>query len=295
MVNTLTGLTGTLAMQAATTLGAGDALDDVLWALAIAGLLATLAGMLWNVWIVLRSDVAWGLSTILTLCVPFLWMIVYRTEKSQVRPVVLMLTGLIVFALAGYVATSREKLRLHEPPSAEGASEPRPAPRPVGYVEPPPPMAPVPEMTGKPVDLSSVMGRAQKLANSWRAEAALVSIEATMLSQGVIRTESGGTAKLIFGPGPFGAPMAKPTSFVVIYDQAGLHGAPDAARPGKSLPEPMCAPETALARAAPSTTRLALRYARDASDRPAWLVSDPAAPSAKPRGFDAQSCAPLSN
>lgn len=57
--------------------------------------------------------------------------------------------------------------------------------------------------------------------------------------------------------------------------------------------EPMCAPEAVYDAVAGSTgASLSLRYAAVARQKAVWWVLDPAAAKAKPRVFDAQTCAP---
>jgi len=144
---------------------------------------------------------------------------------------------------------------------------------------------------GSLIDLSSVMGRARRLANEWDPEAALLDIEAT-LQGGKIQPQLGGTAKLTFGPSPF-APQARRTGlFVVSYDQGGLHAAPEPGNAGVTLPEPMCAPETVLQRVAELGVRpLVLRYGLDSVKRPSWLVHPVGEPE-QLRIFEPQACGP---
>ncbi|MES1187917.1 MAG: hypothetical protein ABUL60_29130 [Myxococcales bacterium] len=146
-----------------------------------------------------------------------------------------------------------------------------------------------PDLTGEVADLSSVMGRARKLANGWQPEASLLGIEAT-LRDGKLRTSEGGRATLTFGPSPFAAAPTTGGLFVVVYDEGGLRGAPATGSPSKALPEPMCAPERVLSRITDlGDGPLLLRYALDASQRPMWLVSPTGAPE-RQRLFDPQDC-----
>ena len=62
--------------------------------------------------------------------------------------------------------------------------------------------APPPKVTGSAVDLSTVMGRARALADVWQPEAALCSIEAK-IDHGLIQTDQGASATIVFGPSPF--------------------------------------------------------------------------------------------
>ena len=158
---------------------------------------------------------------------------------------------------------------------------------------PPPPHTAVPELRGAPVDLSTVMGKARKLANQWDPDAALVGIETTLVG-GVIPTGDDALAKLTFGPSIFESARPKTGLFVVTYDTTGLTGVPVKGPPSKALPEPMCAPEVVYARiaegAAPS---LALRYAFDANDRPAWIGLVAGQPAAQARLFEPARCDPM--
>ena len=88
----------------------------------------------------------------------------------------------------------------------------------------PPRPVTIPVLDGAAVDLSTVMGRARKLADQWQRDAALLGIEAT-LAQGKIQTQDGASATLTFGPSPFEAPPLHPILFVVTYDNTGIHGA----------------------------------------------------------------------
>jgi hypothetical protein len=143
-------------------------------------------------------------------------------------------------------------------------------------------------MNGKPVDLSSIMGRARALAEKWQPEATLAGVEATQVSASVVHTDTGGKATLTFGPSPFAPPRPDSSSFVVTYDQQGLRGVPAKARAGKPLTEPMCAPERLPALTGGASA--SVRYSLGPDGEPAWFVSDPANPRAKPRMFQANSC-----
>jgi type IV pilus assembly protein PilA len=147
----------------------------------------------------------------------------------------------------------------------------------------------VPPLTGDAVDLSTVMGRARKLANAWQPEAALLGIEATLVD-GKIQAQDGASAKLTFGPSAFDTTKARSGLFVVVYDRTGINGAPAAGKAGKILPEPMCAPERVLARLTtggegPTT----LRYGLDSAQRPMWMANSLAHPK-ELRLFDPQDC-----
>lgn len=145
------------------------------------------------------------------------------------------------------------------------------------------------ELDGRAIDLSTVMGKARRLANAWQRDAALLGVRATLFD-GRIQTQDGATAEVRFGPAPFGAAPANGSLFIVSYDRGGLHGAPSSQTPGKALPEPMCAPEAVLRRLTEFTSEpVTLSYGFDGSDRPAWLMSLPSDP--KPlRAFAPDSC-----
>lgn len=154
-----------------------------------------------------------------------------------------------------------------------------------------PPTGPLAPLQGEPADLSSVMGRARKLANQWQSDAALLGIEATSIVSGQIQTRDSGAATLTFGPSSFNVSQPRSGVFVVTYDKAGIRGAPAKGAPAPALPEPMCAPEFIYRRVAgegsPSVT---LRYAFDQNQRPVWLAKLDHAPKAKELPFDAQNC-----
>jgi hypothetical protein len=153
-----------------------------------------------------------------------------------------------------------------------------------------PPTVVVPPLEGDAVDLSTVMGRARKLANAWQPEAALLGVEATLVDA-KIQTQDGASAKVTFGPSPFDTTKARTGLFVVVYDRTGINGAPAAGKPGPILPEPMCAPERVLTRLTmggegPTT----LRYGLDSAQRPMWMATSQAHPKDL-KLFDPQDCA----
>jgi hypothetical protein len=146
-----------------------------------------------------------------------------------------------------------------------------------------------PELDGSAVELSTVMGRARRLADQWQQEAALLAIQAT-LQGGKIQTQDGASATFTFGPSPFAAAPTRAGLFSVVYDRSGLRGAPSRGSPTKALPEPMCAPEHALARVTElGEGALSVRYALDKSQRPMWLIHPQAAPE-QLRLIDPQDC-----
>jgi hypothetical protein len=144
-------------------------------------------------------------------------------------------------------------------------------------------------LNGAAVDLSTVMGRARKLADGWQREAALLGVEAT-LSQGKVQTQDGATAKVTFGPSPFAAVQVKSGLFVVTYDRSGIRGEELPGNPTATLPEPMCAPERVLARLPElAGETLSIRYVLDEDSRPLWQVASVKTPEQK-RWFDPQDC-----
>jgi hypothetical protein len=154
---------------------------------------------------------------------------------------------------------------------------------------PPPGAAPALPLSGSDVDLSTVMGRARKLADAWQPEAALLGIEATFVD-GRLRATDTPIAKLTFGPSAFDATRTRSGLFVVVYDKTGVNGAPAAGVPSKPLPEPMCAPERVLSRLASGAEGpVTLRYGWDAAQRPMWLANSQSHPK-DVRLFDPQDC-----
>jgi hypothetical protein len=183
-----------------------------------------------------------------------------------------MLASLAIYGVRKYIADAKEAEAL----AAASATRPSAA---TGFAD----------LTGEVADLSSVMGRARKLASAWQPEASLLGVEATLRDR-KIQTSEGAQAKLTFGPSPFAASPTSGGMYVVVYDQSGLHGAPATGSPSKALPEPMCAPERVLARITDlGDGPLFLRYGLDASQRPMWLVSPVASPE-RERLFDPQDC-----
>jgi len=147
----------------------------------------------------------------------------------------------------------------------------------------------LPPLTGEASDLSSVMGRARKLAEQWQPEAALLGIEA-MLTEGKVQTQHGASAKLTFGPSPFATKRPPSDLFVVTYDMSGITGVPADGRPSKALPEPRCAPEHVLHGVTDlGSVSLVLRYAFDSDERALWFVS-PAGDPTQLRVFDPHDC-----
>jgi hypothetical protein len=207
-------------------------------------------------------------------------------ERGQTVP---LIGGVVVFAALLIYGVQKYVAKVNGEPSVVAAPV-APAVAPTLLAAPAPSTAVAAALTGAAVDLSTVMGRARKLANAWQADAALVGIEAT-LADGKIQTQDGATAKLTFGPSPFDAVQEHSGLFVVVYDKSGINGAPAPGKAGKALPEPMCAPEGVLTRSTDlGAAKIVLRYALDADQRPMWLATDAAQPSAPARLFDPQDC-----
>jgi hypothetical protein len=269
----------------------------VTWLLiGLAGLavVAQLVGGVWLLVLAFQESVLWGLLSLFVPCAQLVF-IVQHWQKAK-RPALLSIGGAGAAVAASLMIYQLNADERASPPPAT-ASEPFVAPpSPSGRgvkLAPPPRHIAVPELTGAPVDLSTVMGKARKLANQWDQDAALVGIETTLVG-GLIPTGDDAVAKLTFGPSIFESARAKTGLFVVTYDKTGLTGVPVKGPPSKALPEPMCAPEVVYARiaegAAPS---LALRYAFDASDRPAWIGLVAGQPAAQARLFDPARCDPM--
>ena len=148
-----------------------------------------------------------------------------------------------------------------------------------------------PAAAGEALDLSSIMGRAHHLANEWEPEAALLGIEANILS-GRIQPSEGGSAKLTFGPSHLSAAPRHSGLFIVSYDKDGMRGTAATDKLSAELPEPMCAPEAVLLRV-PEFGRapILLRYGLDSVQRPSWLAS-PVSDPKQLRVFEPQACAP---
>jgi len=254
--------------------------------LTVIGVFGMLVGGFWMIGVAFTESVGWGL---LTLFVPFgrliflvkHWEIGKRPFFVWLASLGLLLIGALFYGVGIALTAGRATAATTKPviaPLVDSATTKVP-PRPVT----------IPVLDGTAVDLSTVMGRARKLANQWRRDAALLGIEAT-LAEGKIQTQNGAIATLTFGPSPFEPPPLHPILFVVTYDVTGIHGAPAPGKVGPLLPEPMCAPERVLWRlpdlgAEPVT----LSYALDERRRPTWLV----ARSNQPRelhAFDPQDC-----
>ncbi len=203
-----------------------------------------------------------------------------RMRGALLIAVVVVVAAFAIYSVRAYVAKASDAA-----PSAVVTIAPTPP-------EPPRlhPETPTLSLSGAAVDLSTVMGRARKLANAWQSDATLLGIEAR-LANGKIQTQDGASAKLTFGPSPFDSTQARSGLFVVVYDKSGINGAPAPGKPGTPLPEPMCAPEGVLAHVAElGGGTIALRYALDADQRPMWLATLATQPQDPPRLFDPQDC-----
>ena len=207
-----------------------------------------------------------------------------RAQGAVLIGGVVVFAALLIYGVQKYVAKVNGEPSVAVVPAAPPTLSAPPVAAPTS------PTFVAPALTGAAADLSSVMGRARKLANAWQADATLLGIEAT-LADGKIQTQDGATAKLTFGPSPFAAVQERSGLFVVVYAKSGISGAPAAGKAGKSLPEPMCAPEGVLTRLADlGAGKVSLRYALDADQRPMWLASSDTQPSEPPRLFDPQDC-----
>jgi hypothetical protein len=209
-------------------------------------------------------------------------------------PVMGMLSALAIYGVRKYIAAAKEAATSQPAePSAPAATSPLGAIPPEGVLLPAlPPTGPLAPLQGEPADLSSVMGRARKLANGWQTDAALAGIEATLGAGGLIPTRAGGSAKLTFGPSSFNVSEPRTGLYVVTYDHSGLKGTPVKGNLAHALPEPMCAPERVYDRVAgaDASRPLTLRYAADANRRALWWASPSGEAKATPLAFDAQDC-----
>jgi len=254
------------------------------------GGLAVLVGSIWLIVAGFSVSVPWGIVVWFVPCSSFVFA-AQHWDRAK-RPALLLWGGVAISALG---VAWNPLVPPDSKPAAEQASSPAP-PSPLTATPAAPTATPLPTpaalpLTGEPADLSSVMGRARKLANAWQPDATLLGVEATLLD-GKIQTGAGATAKVSFGPSRFGDAPARPASFVVTYDRSGIKGTPLKAAAGKALPEPMCAPEGVLPRLDEfKGSPLTLRYGLDGSQRPAWLMSLPGDP--KPlRAFAPEDCSP---
>jgi hypothetical protein len=257
----------------------------------LAGLASSIASA-WLLVVAFQQSVTWGLLSLFVPCAQLVFVVQFW-ERAK-RPFLLQAGSLGTLLVTGVMW---HQLSLPAATGAFVATAPgKLAPEPGGRgvkLAPPPPVVPVPELTGAPVDLSTVMGKARKLANEWEQDAALVGIEAT-LAAGVVPTQEGASAKLTFGPSIFKTAQTKTGLLVVTYDKSGLRGVAAKGPPAKALPEPLCAPESVYARMADGAQpRITLRYGLDANARLAWMGVVVGQPPAQTRFFEPQRCDPM--
>jgi hypothetical protein len=251
-------------------------------------LLLILVAVFASIWMIVAAfqvSTGWGLVALFVPCGRLVF-VTQHWEKAK-RPFFWQLGSW--GALMGGGMLYGVVIALTAPPS----SGPTPAVAPSAFAQPSnagaPPAVVVPPLTGDAVDLSTVMGRARKLANAWQPEASLLGVEATLVD-GKIQAQDGASAKVTFGPSAFDTTRTRSGLFVVVYDRTGINGAPAAGAPGTVLPEPMCAPERVLSRLTtggegPTT----LRYGLDSAQRPMWMANSQAHPKDLSL-FDPQDC-----
>jgi len=255
------------------------------FAFVVLAILAIVFASIWMIVAAFQVSTGWGLVALFVPC-GRLAFVIQNWEKAR-RPFFWQLGSLGAFVV-GALLYGALVAATASPSRSEAAVAPSAAYVPPSNAAAPPPVV-VPPLTGDAVDLSTVMGRARKLANAWQPEAALLGVEATLVD-GKIQAQDGASAKVTFGPSAFDTTKARSGLFVVIYDKTGINGAPAAGTPGKVLPEPMCAPERVLARltlgAEGPTT---LRYGLDSAQRPMWMANSQAHPKDVSL-FDPQDC-----
>ncbi len=271
-----------------------EALNWVFIAIAGVAMIANLVASIWLLVLAFQESVVWGLLSLLVPCAQLVF-VAQHWQKAK-RPALLSLgtAGALMASCIMVYQLNADAKPIRPPASTLGSALAPPSHSGAGVkLAPPPPHTAVPELTGAPVDLSTVMGKARKLANQWDQDAALVGIEAT-LSAGMIQTQDAAVAKLTFGPSIFQSARPKTGLFVVTYDKAGLSGVPVKGPAAKALPEPMCAPEVVYARvAAGAQPSISLRYGFDSSQRPAWIALSAGTPAGQARLFEPLQCAPM--
>jgi hypothetical protein len=268
-------------------------LDKALVALSVLCLLANVAGSVWLLVLAFQESVLWGLLCFFVPCAQLVFVAKFwdRTRRAFLFAIGTGGALLAILLMWGMRAdrSAAAPSAAGDAASSAGATPPVDPARGV-KLPPPPPAVPVPELTGAPADLSTVMGKARKLANQWEQDAALVGIDAT-LSAGLIQTQEGASARLTFGPSSLATARPKTGLFIVTYDKAGLSGAAAKGPASKALPEPMCSPESVYARiAGGAQPTVRLRYAFDAAQRPAWIGVIDGQPTTQPRLFEPQRC-----
>jgi hypothetical protein len=250
--------------------------------------LATIVGFIWLMAAGFSVSVGWGFAVALLPCLGGVAFAISRWDEAK-RPFFCWSLGWGISVLAAALNPAPVESQPAQTAAAEArASSATPPER----APPPPPVptaAPIPALDGAAVDLSTLMGRARKLADVWQTEAALLGIEATLVD-GKVQPQAGGTAKINFGPSRFAATPAQSGLFVVTYDKLGLASGPAKGAAGKALAEPMCAPEGLQSRLDDlKGTPYGLRYALAPDQRPSWLVTSPTQPKLV-RVFDPQDC-----
>lgn len=252
--------------------------------------LATLVGFIWLLTAAFSLSIGWGIAVTLLPCVGGVAFGLSRWQEAK-RPFLCWSLGWGIATMARVLGPA--SIEPTPAPTAAAAARASTADAPQTRAPAPPPpvpsAAPIGPLDGAAVDLSTLMGRARKLANAWQSDAALLGIEATLLD-GKVQPQAGGSAKISFGPSPFAAVPTASGLFVVTYDKLGIASGPAKGNAGKALAEPMCAPEGLQ----PSLddlkgTAYGLRYGLAADQRPAWLVTSPAQPKLL-RVFDPQTC-----
>ena len=245
-------------------------------------LVVSVGTTLWGIVIAFQESVSWGLLSLFVPCAHLVFVIKFWDRAKT--PFLIHIAAVVVF-LGGAFAVGIVKAASAKPAAPIAAAVVS------ADAATPAPSAP-PKVTGSAVDLSTVMGRARALADAWQSEAALCSVEAKV-SHGLIQTDEGATATLVFGPSPFGHAGARTGRFTVSYDASGMHSSTSAEPAGKALTEPMCAPETAYQHATgTSGASVTIRYALDSrSKNPVWLIDNGAQ---KAAAFDSQRCAATS-
>ncbi len=260
------------------------------------GSLAVFVGFIWLMAAAFSVSIGWGFATAVVPCFGPLTFTFWNWDEAK-RPFLCWSLGWVVSGMAAWASPTPVKAdspptAANEASPAHATTDPKRAANRSGPAQPPPPVptaAPIRALDGAPVDLSTLMGRARKLADAWQPEAALVGIEATLID-GFVQPETGGTVKITFGPSPFAATETRGGMFLVTYGKLGIASGPAKSTAGKAIAEPMCAPEGLLpALGTLKGSPYSLRYALGPDQRPAWLVTTPSQPK-QARAFDPQDC-----
>ncbi|HEY3256606.1 MAG TPA: AarF/UbiB family protein [Polyangiaceae bacterium] len=227
-------------------------------------IIVSMACAFWGIVIAFQESVMWGLLSMFVPCAHLVFVAKFWDRAK--KPFLIQIGAVSLLVVVVLLSLDSEARAKRAAPVAR--AEETPSALPTVTKAPPPP-----QVTGSPVDLSTVMGRARALADGWQPEAVLCGIDAT-IRQGLIQTGEGAKATLVFGPSSFRTPRERTGSFIVTYDADGMHGAPSTAVAGKALIEPMCAPETAYARVTGSSgAPVRLRYALDSRGKPRFGCS----------------------